>query len=129
MVIIYRYKEQDTTSNHNKWGYKMELTFKHLRKMKKEEIEKLRFELAKRDNLIACRYIADFYKYCDKQVRVVKGRKVPLGTIGTLFWLSYYNYSKYTDYWGIYMTERCGIRDENGNIYFTSLENVELIVE
>ena len=65
-------------------------------------------------------------QYFHKQVKVVKGRKVPIGTTGECFWMGAKCYSKYGDPWGIYTQVRIGIKDEAGNVFWTSLENVEL---
>ena len=103
------------------------MTMKELCRMTDEELEALSFTLASRGNLRACGLIADVRKYYHKRVMVVKGRKVPHGTTGECFWMCSYDNSKYGDPWGIYTTVRIGIKDDDGNIYWTSLENVELI--
>ena len=49
-----------------------------------------------------------------QRVRVVKGRKVPVGTVGTVFWLGDGTYGP-----------RVGIKTEAGERYFLSAGNVE----
>ena len=97
------------------------------RNMTKEQLESLRAECCIRGNANASVEIADFIKLYNKQVKVVKGRKVPKGTTGIVFWVKRYDYSKYGDPWGIYSDTKIGIRDEWGNAHFTSSRNVEII--
>lgn len=49
-------------------------------------------------------------------VEVVKGRKVPVGTIGTVFWKGY-SYG-----------ERVGLETESGERFFTAKSNVEVVL-
>lgn len=92
-----------------------------------EELEQLSTALAKRGNFAACvlvDYVRDYYH---KRVRVVKGRKVKHGTEGEVFWMGCYDNSRFGDPWGIYTTVRVGIRDDDGNVHWTSVENVEVV--
>lgn len=66
-----------------------------------------------------------FEKYLDKEVRVVKGRKVPIGTTGTVFWIGMRNYSKYGYWWS--WEVRVGIKTAEGETYFTAENNIELV--
>lgn len=66
-----------------------------------------------------------FVKYLDKDVKVVKGRKVPVGTVGKVFWIGMRNYSKYGNWWS--WEVRVGFKDESGETYFVSEENIELV--
>ena len=91
-----------------------------------EQLQRLKFEALKRENLNAAKEINDFIDFYGKLVKVVKGRKVPLGTIGNVFWLKRYDNSKYNDRWGIYSTTRIGIKTNDGKTFFTSLGNVVL---
>jgi hypothetical protein len=52
-----------------------------------------------------------------KTVRVIRGRKVPIGTTGLVFWVGD----------GTYGT-RCGFVDESGTVHWTSVANVEVII-
>lgn len=58
-----------------------------------------------------------------KTVKVVRGRKVPIGTVGTIFW------SKEDKYGVGYQSKevvRIGIKDERGNVHWTYAHNVEV---
>lgn len=98
----------------------MTLDFKKLRKMDKEDVARLKFDMKCRGCDEEARYIGDFQKYGDKLVEVVKGRKVPIGTRGVLFWLKYYEGRCSGSY------ASCGIRKATGEVVFTSLANVVL---
>lgn len=50
-------------------------------------------------------------------VKVYRGRKVPQGTIGTVFWIA-----EEEDAFGCY---KIGIKDEAGNKHFTAINNVD----
>lgn len=65
-------------------------------------------------------------KFANKRVRVAKGRKVPKGTEGICFWMGSYCNTPHGDPWGIYTSFRCGIRDDDGNVYWTAIDNIEL---
>jgi len=57
-----------------------------------------------------------------KRVRVVKGRKVPIGTTGTITWKGEVNYGYHS--WDA--RTRLGIRDDAGQQWWTDSHNVEL---
>jgi len=102
------------------------MTMKKLSRLSDDDLSKLSLELMRRDNLIGSVLVDEVRMYYHKRVTVVKGRKVPHGTTGECFWMQSYDNSKYGDPWGIYTTVRIGIRDDDGNVYWTSLDNVEL---
>lgn len=102
------------------------MTMKDLSRKTDAELDELYWYFARRENWKVCRAIHDVQKYYHKRVRVVKGRKVPLGTTGECFWMGQYDNSKYGDPWGIYTTTRIGIRDDDGGVHWTALSNVEL---
>jgi hypothetical protein len=52
-----------------------------------------------------------------KTLKVVKGRKVPVGIIGTCIWLGNSGFGP-----------RVGIKDESGQVFWTALSNVEVAV-
>ena len=60
-----------------------------------------------------------------KTVKVVKGRKVPIGTVGKVFWRKKVNYDKYNRWYNA--TYRLGIKDDDGNVYWTNESNVEVV--
>ena len=80
-------------------------------------------------NFVKARLVGEFRETYGKRVKVVRGRKVPLGTVGECFWMGATNYKKYPDYWGIGLVVRIGIRDDAGVVYWTSLRNVEVLPE
>ena len=92
-----------------------------------ENLERLKESCLMRQNYAAIRYIEEFRETYGYEVRVVRGRKVEHGTVGRCFWMGTRNYSKTPDYWGIKTVTRIGIRDEAGQVYWTSLDNVEVI--
>lgn len=59
-----------------------------------------------------------------KEVTVVKGRKVPIGTKGTVFWRKEVNHDPYGRSWHAEM--RIGFKDTEGNVYWTNERNVEV---
>lgn len=102
------------------------MTMQELSKKSEEELDALAMVLAERGNMRALGLISEVKKWRGKRVKVVKGRKVPKGITGECFWMGSYDNSKYGDIWGIYTTVRIGIRCDNGDVYWTSLNNVEL---
>lgn len=56
-------------------------------------------------------------------VKVVRGRKVPLGTQGTVIWMGEQSYN------GSYPKKRIGLKDAEGTAHWTALSNVEKIAE
>lgn len=50
----------------------------------------------------------------DKQIKVINGNKIPIGSTGTCFWVGQ----------GQFEDVRIGFRDAEGNTYFTSASNV-----
>jgi hypothetical protein len=96
------------------------------RKMKINELMHLKYEATARGNMSASREIAEHIKYYKKRVVVIRGRKVPIGTKGIIFWLKRQNYAKYPDAWGLNSSTRIGIETDAGEKYFTALDNVAL---
>jgi len=99
------------------------------RKMSKDELIELKYTMIGRGNFQVATEIRDFLNVYGKTVRVFKGRKVPIGTVGEVFWVKRYNYGKYPDPWGFYSTTKVGIKDSAGEVYFTAIGNVEVIEE
>ena len=98
-----------------------------LSKKSDEELEQILMIMAERGNMRALGLIEEVKKWRGQRVKVVKGRKVPKGTEGTVFWLGSFDNSKYGDPWGIYTTVKVGFRDSAGEVFFTSVDNIELI--
>lgn len=97
-----------------------------LRKMSDEELQSLQTYCVMHEMHNAAVEISQFREYYDKMVCVIKGRKVPIGTEGRVFWLKRYDNSKYGDPWGIYSSTRIGIKTETGVTYFTDINNVKI---
>lgn len=53
-----------------------------------------------------------------KEIKVVRGRKVPIGTTGRIFWIG-------SNAYGVSV----GIQTTSGERHFTSIKNVEVIIE
>ena len=92
-------------------------------------LTKLEQQYALQGNFFKARLVGDFRDTYGKRVKVVRGRKVPLGTVGECFWMGATNYKKYLDYWGIGVVVRIGIRDDAGAVHWTALDNVEVLPE
>ena len=60
-----------------------------------------------------------------KEVKVVRGRKVPIGTNGTVFYRNEVNYDPYGRLNG--REVRLGIKDKDGNVHWTYERNVEIV--
>lgn len=101
----------------------------NLKNMTTEELQKLEFELIRRGSVNAATEVSDFRRVYSKRVKVVKGRKVPKGTEGVVFWVKRYDNSKHGDPWGIYSVTKVGIKDDDGNVHFTAIGNVQIIEE
>lgn len=100
------------------------MTAKHFRSMTTEQRNEYYMACAMRENAGALMELGAFEKYLDRKVRVVKGRKVPIGTIGTVFWIGMRNYSKYGNWWS--WEVRVGLKTEDGETFFTSEGNILL---
>jgi hypothetical protein len=61
----------------------------------------------------------------DRQVRVVKGRKVPIGTTGEVGWIGPDKFARVPQFGRA--KQRVGIRDLTGKIHYTSEDNVEVV--
>ena len=101
----------------------------YYRNMTPEELAELHFYFVSHGNANAAVEVSQFREYYNKFVRVVKGRKVPIGTEGRVFWLKRYDNSKHGDPWGIYSSTRVGIKTADGSTHFTALDNVAIIAE
>ena len=90
-------------------------------KLNDQELNKLIIEHSKRDNLQMVVLINAILQYRNKTVKVVKGRKVPIGTTGTVFWVNRYKINTWLG------TTKVGIKDDKGNVSFTADTNIELV--
>lgn len=103
------------------------MTAKQFRNMSADDRYKYAMACAARDNEAALLELRVFEEFMDKPVRVVKGRKVPIGTTGTCFWIGMRNYSKYKNWWS--WEAIIGFRDDQGEVFFTNERNLEVIRE
>lgn len=60
-----------------------------------------------------------------RDVRVYKGRNVPIGTTGKVFWLGngVYNAGRKQ-----VQTRRLGLKDANGTVFWTAADNCEVVL-
>lgn len=101
------------------------MTASQFRAMAAQQKSDYRMACATRENAGALMEVSAFEDYLDKPVKVVSGRKVPIGTIGVVFWVGMRNYSKYGNWWR--WEVRVGIRTDDGTTHFTAEKNVEVI--
>lgn len=59
-------------------------------------------------------------------LKVVKGRKVPVGTVGECIWTGERSYSQWQAKYGA-ANLRVGIKDADGNVHWTDASNVEVV--
>ena len=71
------------------------MTVRQYREMAEQQKREYLDVCAARGNYAALGEISVFEKYLDKPVKVTSGRKVPVGTVGIVFWVGMVNYSKY----------------------------------
>ena len=98
-----------------------------LKKYSPEMLERIKHFMWCRGNFRAVRNISEFQQTYGYMVKVVRGRKVEHGTTGRCFWMGTRSYAKYADPWGLKADTRIGLRDASGNVYWTSIDNVEVI--
>ena len=89
-----------------------------------EEYTNLYMYAVRTDNLEAATEINEHRRFFGQQVRVIKGRKVPIGTTGEVVYLSRKHYGQ--NQWFGFETY-IGIKDEHGATHYTNLKNVEII--
>ena len=73
-------------------------------------------------------YLKLFRDTYGQQVRVVRGRKVPIGTTGECFWMGLKTYL----YGRLHVSQarehlRIGLKTSAGEVYWTDLQNVEVV--
>lgn len=92
------------------------------RKYSDKEYSQLFMYAMTNGNLQAAAEVRDHERLFGKEVKVVKGRKVPVGTVGKVVYLARKCYGSQWDW-----DTRLGIEDESGNRHYTSALNVEII--
>lgn len=107
----------------------MGYSYRELCQRTPDQLYELETALWIRDSWAAAKFINRFRTFNHKIVRVVKGRKVPIGTTGRVTWMGIWRYSKGPDTWGLSTVVRVRITTEDGEKYFTDVKNVELVKE
>ena len=97
----------------------------HFREMTDTQKHEYCMACAMRDNHAAMSEFYAYEKYLDKSIVIVKGRKIPIGTKGVCFYVGAVNYSKLKNWWD--WTIRIGFKTENGETFFTSERNIDLV--
>lgn len=92
-----------------------------------DELATIEFWAVSNGNHNAAREVRDFRHFYGKNVEVFKGRKVPVGTRGKVFWLKRKNFGKYEDPWGIHSATIIGIIDCDCNKFYTNCNNCRVI--
>lgn len=115
----YKNEEYDTTRFAGGGYAEIDLTFENLNKFWK--VAKPKFtESIKRSLLREAEEVTR-----GKVVVVNRGRKVPHGITGEVFWLREVNYDPYGRDWG--KETKIGIKDSEGNVYWTYAKNVDVV--
>lgn len=92
-----------------------------------EQLRRLEERAITMGNYATARAIRDFASTYGREVKVLKGRKVPIGTTGVCFWMGTRKYGKGADPWGLMQDCRIGIKTASGEVYWTSVDNVEVL--
>jgi hypothetical protein len=97
-----------------------------LNRMTESEIERYREYCIQAGNTAALAELADFQEFYENKINVVKGRKIPHGTKGTVFYVERVHYGY--QWWKGWST-RIGFKDDLGNTYFNDSKNVVIVSE
>lgn len=114
------YVEYDTTRFGGGGYATKDLSFEKLNEWWSSKAKSVRIEIIKEDLLRWANQVSR-----GKRVVVSRGRKVPHGIEGEVFWLKEVNYDPYNRPWG--KETRIGIKDDSGNVYWTYAKNVDVI--
>jgi hypothetical protein len=95
----------------------------NLCQMSAQQLEQYETYCRTQENLQAVVEIADHRKYYGQRVEVIKGRKVPVGTVGKVFFVKRVNYGR--DQWTGWAT-RIGFQTNAGETYFTNASNLRI---
>ncbi|MBR4396933.1 MAG: hypothetical protein IKS93_03670 [Methanobrevibacter sp.] len=115
----FEYEEYDTTRFGGGGYATLDLDFEHLNKF----WEKAKPILSEAVKESLFREAGEITK--GKLVVVNRGRKVPHGTSGEVFWLKKVNYDPYQRAWG--WKTKIGLKDDVGNVYWTYADNVDVV--
>ena len=92
--------------------------------MSEGELERYREYCIQAGNTAALTEINEHLHFYGKTVTVIKGRKIPRGTTGTVFYVERIHYGY--QWWKGWST-RVGFKDGNGNTFFTDSNNLKLL--
>lgn len=81
---------------------------------------------AQHDNLQGMTEIRDHQEFFGKRVKIVKGRKCPIGVVGDVFYLCRKHYGQ--NQWFGFST-RIGIKTDGSEVFWTSTDNIEIYKE
>ena len=87
------------------------------------EYEKMYLFAMQKDKVQSAIEVNEHQKFFGQNVVVTRGRKIPVGTQGVVFYLSRKHYGQ--NRWFGYAT-RVGIKTADGVKYWTSTDNIEL---
>lgn len=91
--------------------------------MSKEEFIQYKMMCISHGNVEAMNEACDFLEFFHKDVKVVRGRKVPKATSGEVVWIKRRGYlNSFSSY-----STTLGIKDSEGNMWYTNSDNVEVI--
>ena len=110
--------EYDTTRCGGNGSAKVDLTESNYRRYQRKAYMRQITDGLKRNRTTAAQV------EIGKEVVVVKGRKVPIGTKGVVFWRKEVNYDRYNRWYKA--TMRIGIKDSDGVVYWLNESNVEV---
>lgn len=116
---IIGYEEYDTTRFAGGGYATIDLTFENLNKYW-EKAKSIRIEQIKESLLFEAKQVTK-----GKRVIVNRGRKVPHGVEGEIFYLKKVNYDPYGRDW--YTETKIGLKDDNDNVYWTYAKNVDVV--
>jgi hypothetical protein len=95
-----------------------------LNRMTENELKQYREYCIQAGNTAALTEINEHEKFYGKRVKVIKGRNIVHGMIGTVFYVERVHYGY--QWWKGWAT-RIGFKDDDGNAYFTNDNNLEII--
>ena len=95
----------------------------NLSQMSAQQLDQYEAYCRAQENLQEVVEVADYRKYYGQRVEVIKGRKVPVGTAGKVFFVKRVNYGR--DQWTGWAT-RIGLETDAGQTYFTSASNLRI---
>ena len=99
---------------------------KELLKKSEEDLGNLYTYALTHENLKLANAIKVIQQFYNKEVLVIKGKKVPIGTSGICFWIGYKNYHKGCPLDGTFPV---GIKTDDGTIWWTYASNLIPVIQ